>query len=102
MSEFYPHGEADIYWKDNCLLIKPRGGINVEGAQILTSTAAKAIDNTQYDEWYRIEYFESRYTLPIPDAEVCLLESLLYSRDNGCKLVCLISDSAIMQKIFFT
>ena len=94
------HGEVKVYWKDKLLIVEPKAAFNVDGIVSAAKVIKQHIDERKVAEWVRVVLFRSEMIVGPVDGAKYIVESFQYSRENGCKLVCVVGGNAINKDSF--
>lgn len=96
---FSAHGDGRVYWQDNNLYVEPKGLFNLEGTLVLNQQIESAIKLKPVDFWCRFEIFTHFDTLGPMEGIPGLIDNLIYSKNNGCILLCLCCESMLMREM---
>jgi hypothetical protein len=98
--EFLPHGEINLSWRDNCLVVKVFGPINEEGARVFNRKIAQQIVDKASTPWYRLECMQNKDSDGSPEVYQLLNQSLLWSAANQCLGLLLVGATPLNQELF--
>lgn len=99
---FERHGDIELTWFGNTLLVAPSGAVNEEGAlafncKLERVTTAKP--NLNGCPWHRIEFFPSKDTLFTPPVIELMKKSLEFSQQHNCQGVHVIGGNTLIKEI---
>lgn len=95
-----PHGQSEVYWKQNILVIKPSGAFNMEGVMKVSEKIKQAIAQRPEGNWVRVYIFEDKDTLgPIESLEP-VIDAIRMSKTIGCKMIVAVGGSVINRESF--
>lgn len=97
--KFEGHGGGSVYWQDNNLYVEPESLFNLEGSLLFNEKIESVIKLKPVEFWCRIEIFKSVDTLCSMDAISHLINNFIHSRNNGCKLVCIVCGNVVTREI---
>lgn len=83
MSEL-AHGESEVYWHGNTLVIRPSGSFNMEGVKKVMMAVAQCIANKPDGDWLRYYVYQDKATLGPMDSLPPVIEQLKKSKAIGC------------------
>lgn len=96
---FEAHGNGDVFWQDDILYVMPQSVFNLEGTLIFNEKIENTIRLNPIKSWCRFEVFKCVDTLVPMSAIPGLVKNLTHSKNNGCKLVCVVSGNAAVRDI---
>lgn len=94
------HGEVKAYWKGNQLIVEPTNTFNIDGIIAATDVVKKLVDARPVQSWIRVVHFRTETTAGPVEGAKYIVESFQYSRDNGCKFVCVVGGNALNKEGF--
>ena len=89
------HGNVSAYWKGNLLIVEPESTFNVEGIIEAGETIKAVIDQVRPKEWIRVIHFRHENIVGPVEGAKYIVESLQYSQQKGCSLVCVAGGNAM-------
>ena len=94
------HGDVNAYWKGKLLIVEPKSTFNVDGIIAAANTIKQLVDERNQEEWVRVVVFGSEMIVGPVEGAKYIVDSFQYSRENGCKLVCVVGGNAINKDSF--
>jgi hypothetical protein len=92
--KFTPHGNIEIKWLGNILVVKPSGSVNLEGADNFHELVNEQIAEKAFSHWGRIIDFIDDDTLATPDAYQKLQTHLKENIASGCLFLGLVGGNS--------
>ena len=92
------HGNVKVYWQGHLLIIEPESTFNVEGLIRAANQVKHLVETRSVREWIRVIYFRNTDIVGPVDGARYIIESVQHSRDNGCKMICVVGGNAMNRK----
>lgn len=94
------HGEVEISWEGNLLVVNAHGAFNKEGIETAHASIMSELKSLGHQQWKRLDIL-SDMTLPTEDAIPGVKTMYLESARAGCTHAAIISPFGNMMKSLF-
>lgn len=92
------HGDIELEWSGNLLLIKASGPYNMEGIRIAVNTLMNSVKKQKFSSWLRLEIGDEN-AFGNPDVMQEIAQSYVWGFENGCKATAFVYNSSIQKML---
>ena len=93
-----PHGNWNICWQANLLIIDIMGNFNIEGVLALQNDVRKRVLDKGITRWQRLEIYHGN-TLTTPEGVFAVKRAVKWAEQHGCTRLGVICDNPIQLSI---
>jgi hypothetical protein len=93
--KYSPHGDLNIEWSGNILIVYPKGSINLEGAKRFHQVVNDEITNKRFETFARIIDYQDKYCLATKEAYQELQNHVMDNLSKGCKYIGIVGENTV-------
>ena len=91
------HGEADITWQDNILILEVHGPFNDEGVMKILASIKQSVLNKNIKSWYRIEVLDAE-AMGSPQTISMVSDMYIWAQNNGCQATAVVISNLVQKQ----
>lgn len=94
-----PHGDIELEWIGNVLVVYPQKNINLEGAMRFDMLVRESIAKSNFKVFARIFEFRDHECLSVPEAYKHFEKAIRYNLTIGCQYVGIVGANFINERL---